>query len=174
MFKSPEDLRYKWENPDTRQLLLDELANRGFGEDKLDMIRRVMGCEGCDLYDILVYLAYDNMPLPRSRRVELVKQEYYQAQPEPIKKFLDFLMPIYEDNGYKEIAADNLSTLLKMMYGTIFDAQSKLQMNETGIEQFYRQFQKALYKPLGARGGMALNIHIDHVDTFKNQELHVS
>lgn len=174
MFKSPEDLRNKWENPDTRQLLLDELANRGFGEDKLDMIRRVMGCEGCDLYDILVYLAYDNMPLPRSRRVELVKKEYYQAQPEPIKKFLDFLMPIYENNGYKEIAADNLSTLLKMMYGTIFDAQSKLQMNETGIEQFYRQFQKALYKPLGARGGMALNIHIDHVDTFKNQELHIS
>lgn len=175
MFKSPEDLRTKWANPETRQKLLDELADRGFVEEKLDMIRRIMGCEGCDLYDILVFLAYDNMPLPRSKRVELVRQDYYKVQSEPMQKFLDFLMPKYVTNGYKEIAVGNLSTLLKMMYGTIFDAQQKLHMGVEDIENFYRQFQRELYKPTGMRGGgVSLNIHIDHVDTFKNQELHVS
>lgn len=161
-FNSPEDLRKQWENPSTRQDLLDHLAREGFVEEKLNMVRRLMGCENCDLYDILAYLAYETTPLERAKRVELVRKDYYPTLDLPLQQLLDFFMVQYVRNGYKEFAQDNLSTLLQMKYGTPVDAVRQLHRTIPQIQDSYLQFQRELYKPFGKRaGGLSLNINID-------------
>lgn len=170
-FNSPEDLRKQWENPTTRQKLLDHLAREGFIEEKLNMVRRLMGCEDCDLYDILAYLAYETTPLERAKRVELVRKDYYLNLDAPMQELVDFLMAQYVRNGYKEFAKDNLSTLLQMKYGTPVDAMKQLHRTIPQIQDSYLKFQRELYKPFGTRAGLSLNINID---TYNDNSRHLT
>ena len=144
-FAGPEDLRKQWEHPNTRQALLDQLEREGFPEDKLLMVRRVMGREDCDLLDVLEYLAYATTPIERAKRVEYVRQDYYSRQTTAQKSFLDFLMGQYLRNGYKEFTEENLSTLISMKYGTIADALAQLNMTIREIRLQYLEFQRQLY-----------------------------
>ena len=173
-FNGQDDLRHQWENPQTRQQLLDQLAREGFVEEKLDMVRRLMGCESCDLYDILSYLAYETTPLERARRAEIVRQDYMNSLPEPVQQLVEFLISQYVTNGYKEMAEDHLSTLLKMKYGSPFDAQQQLRMPIPKIRDTYFEFQRQLYKasgPIG--GGITLNIYENGSNYYDNSK-HIS
>ena len=168
-FNGPDDLRHQWENPQTRQQLLDQLAREGFVEEKLDMVRRLMGCENCDLYDILSYLAYETTPLERAKRAEIVRQDYMNSLPEPVQQLVEFLMAQYVNNGYKEMAEDHLSTLLKMKYGSPLDATQQLHMQIPQIRDTYFEFQRQLYKasgPIG--GGIILNIYENGSNYYDN------
>lgn len=168
-FNGPEDLRHQWENPQTRQQLLDQLAREGFVEEKLDMVRRIMGCENCDLYDILSYLAYETTPLERAKRAEIVRQDYMNSLPKPVQQLIEFLMAQYVDHGYKEMAEDHLSTLLKMKYGSPVDATQQLHMQIPQIRDTYFEFQRQLYKasgPIG--GGITLNIYENGSNYYDN------
>ena len=173
-FNGQDDLRHQWENPQTRQQLLDQLAREGFVEEKLDMVRRLMGCENCDLYDILSYLAYETTPLERARRAEIVRQDYMNSLPEPVQQLVEFLISQYVTNGYKEMAEDHLSTLLKMKYGSPFDATRQLHMQIPQIRDTYFEFQRQLYKasgPIG--GGITLNIFENGSNYYDNSK-HIS
>lgn len=145
-FDGPEDLRRQWEHPDTRQALLSQLEREGFAEDKLRMMQHVMGRDDCDLLDILEFLAYETTPIERQRRVELVREDYYQQQDKANQVFLDFLMEQYVRNGEHEFTMDNLPTLLDMKYGTAYNAMQNLNMNVDQIRSSYLEFQKQLYK----------------------------
>lgn len=147
-FSGAEDLRKKWEHPDTREALLIQLEREGFAEDKLRMMQRVMGREDCDLLDVLEYLAYETTPLERQRRVELVKADYYKKQNEANQKFLDFLMNQYILNGEHQFTLSNLPTLLNMKYGTAYNATEELNMTAAQIKQQYLNFQQELYRYL--------------------------
>ena len=135
------------------------------------MVRRLMGCENCDLYDILAFLAYETTPLERARRVELVRRDYYPHLDIPLQQLIEFFMIQYERNGYKEMAMENLSTLIKMKYGSMYDATRALNMNVGQIQGSYLEFQRELYKPLGVRGGVSFNINID---TYNDNSRHIS
>ena len=168
-FNGPDDLRHQWENPQTRQQLLDQLAREGFVEEKLDMARRIMGYENCDLYDILAFLAYETTPLERARRAEIVRQDYMNSLPEPVQQLIEFLMAQYVNNGYKEMAEDHLSTLLKMKYGSPFDATKQLHMPIPQIRDTYFEFQRQLYKASGPNGGgITLNIFENGSNYYDN------
>jgi len=172
-FNGPDDLRHQWENPQTRQQLLDQLAREGFIEEKLDMVRRVMGREDCDLYDILSYLAYETTPLERAKRAELVRQDYLNSLPVPVQEWVNFLMTQYVNNGYKEMAEDHLSTLLKMKYGSPYDATVQLHMQIPQIRDNYFEFQKQLYKYTGTPTGISVHIYESgsvHIDTYNNYQ----
>lgn len=150
-FDSPESLRAQWEHPTTRHALLEQLEREGFPEEKLEMVRRLMGMEECDMFDILEYLAFATTPMERKKRVELVKQDYYQYQSAAQKVFLDFLMSYYIKNGYKELSLESLPSLLGIKYGSAFDATKQLQMTASQIQGQYLEFQRQLYRPLGRR-----------------------
>ena len=168
-FNGQDDLRHQWENPQTRQQLLDQLAREGFVEEKLDMVRRIMGCENCDLYDILSYLAYETTPLERAKRAEIVRQDYMSQLSEPVQQLIEFLMTQYVNNGYKEMAEDHLSTLLKMKYGSPFDATKQLHMQIPQIRDTYFEFQRQLYKATGSiGGGITLNIYGNGANYYDN------
>jgi len=177
-FDSPESLRAQWENPDTRKALLEHLGREGFAEEKLEMVRRLLGLEQCDMFDILEYLAFATTPMERAKRVELVRADYYQKQSAEQRVFLDFLMQFYTANGYKELYTDNLPKLLELKYGTAIDATRKLNMNVEQIRGQYLDFQRQLYRPLGQRGhnvNISFNtLNIDTVQTLNNNNFTIN
>ncbi|MBR4274333.1 MAG: DEAD/DEAH box helicase family protein, partial [Bacteroidales bacterium] len=145
-FNGPEDLRKQWEHPDTRQALLSHLEREGFHEEKLQTIQRVMGREDCDLLDVLEYIAYETEPMQRTKRVELVKQDYYKRQNAAQRVFTDFLISQYLRNSYREFTSDNLGKFINMKYGSIADAKANLSMDVPQIRNHYFEFQRQLYK----------------------------
>lgn len=158
-FDSEESLRAQWEHPDTRKALLEQLSREGFPEEKLEMVRRLLGMEECDMFDVLECLAFATTPMERAKRVELVREDYYKKQNEKQRIFLDFLMNHYIANGYKELSMDSLPTLLNLQYNTLADATQQLEMDVNQIRGKYLDFQRQLYKPLGRKQpGVTVNI----------------
>lgn len=149
-FNSSDDLRTQWENPKTRQSLLDQLEREGFAEDKLEMIRRVIKVDGhdllkCDLYDVLEYLAYSTTPIERAKRVEIVKKDYVLKQKLQNQQFLLFILDYYERNGFKELAGENLKTFIQLKFHSMPDAMKYLGMKPAEIRQAYYDLQHEIY-----------------------------
>ena len=144
-----DDLRYQWSQPDTREKLLNLLSESGFPEDKLEMTRRFLDMEQCDMLDVLAYLAYNTTPIDRERRAQILreqaKQEYTKAQ----QDFLNHVMNLYVRNGFKELGSDKLPTLINMKYHSPVDAVQQLKMNPQQIRDFYLGMQRQLYAGQG-------------------------
>lgn len=145
-FKDAEDLRRQWEHPQTRQMVLERLEREGFGEDKLQMIQRVMKKEDCDLLDVLTFLAYSQEPINRRQRVENVKHDYI-AMLDNIEQqaFLSFILDYYQRNGFKELAMDKLKDFINIRYRSIADAKRLLGTDVQGIRNEYLALQRQLY-----------------------------
>ncbi len=54
LFKSVEELRQIWSDPDEREILLDKLMQTGFDKEQLATLRRIFEAEECDIFDLLV------------------------------------------------------------------------------------------------------------------------
>ena len=144
-FDGAEDLRKKWEHPDTRKEVLDRLEQEGFGEDKLLMIQRVMQKEKCDLLDVLEYLAYSEQPIERAERVRRVKEKYFNDLAEEQSNFFTFILDFYVRNGFKELAMDKLKDFINIKYNSMTDAKRKLDMTVQDLRAQYIALQSALY-----------------------------
>lgn len=149
-----EDLRIRWSQPDTRQQLLDVLERSGFQEDKLELMRRFLQMEKCDMLDVLAYLAYNTTPLERERRAEILKEDMKKKMTKQQQEFADFILEMYVRNGFKELGMDKLGTLIGMKYHTITDAISQLHMQPQGMRDFFIDLQHDLYN------GKEVNLHI--------------
>ena len=144
-FDGAEDLRKKWEHPDTRKVVMDRLEQEGFGEDKLLMIQRVMQKEKCDLLDVLEYLAYSEQPIERAERVRRVKEKYFNDLAEEQSNFFTFILDFYVRNGFKELAMDKLKDFINIKYNSMTDAKRKLDMTAQDLRAQYIALQSALY-----------------------------
>lgn len=144
-FKDENDLRTQWENPITRQALLDLLEREGFAEDKLEMMRRMLQMENCDLLDVLQYIAYETPAIERARRVELVKADWIKKWTVQQADFINVILDYYARNGYKELASDKLSTFIDIKYHSTSDAMAALSMTPAQLKQQYLELQHELY-----------------------------
>ena len=144
-FDGAEDLRKKWEHPDTRKVVMDRLEQEGFGEDKLLMIQRVMQKEKCDLLDVLEYLAYSEQPIERAERVRRVKEKYFNDLAEEQSNFFTFILDFYVRNGFKELAMDKLKDFINIKYNSMTDAKRMLNMTVQDLRAQYIALQSALY-----------------------------
>ena len=52
-FTHEDGLRHPWSDPETRQALLHGLEERGFGQEALSEMRKVIEAEDSDTYDVL-------------------------------------------------------------------------------------------------------------------------
>ena len=147
-FDGAEDLRRRWEHPDTRKVVLERLEQEGFGEDKLLMIQRVMQKENCDLLDVLEFLAYSEEPVERVARVERVKLEYIINMQKEQADFLSFILDYYMRNGFKELAMENLKEFINIKYNSMQDAKRILQMTAQDIRYQYIALQEQLYRDM--------------------------
>ncbi|MBR6490497.1 MAG: hypothetical protein IKT03_08195, partial [Muribaculaceae bacterium] len=146
-----EDLRERWANPDTRQQLLDLLERSGFQEDKLNLMRRFMELENCDMLDVLSYLAYNTTPIDRKRRADILREDMNKKLSNEQQFFANFILNMYVRNDFKELSMDKLSTLIEMKYHTINDAKNRLNMDVMQMRDFFIDLQHELYNGAGLR-----------------------
>lgn len=168
-FKDAEDLREKWSQPETRQQLLDLLEQSGFQEDKLEMMRKFMGYENCDMLDVLEYLAYNTKPIDRQKRAEILRENELMKLNNQQMDFVNFVLDLYVKHGFKELDSDKLGTLLEMKYSSLTDAMLKLGLQPEEMRTFYLGMQEELYN-----GQKVVNFKIEnHFHESVNQVVNI-
>ena len=168
--KGEDDLRRRWAQPDSREHLLEVLEQSGFPEDKLEMTRRFLEMEQCDMLDVLAYLAYNTTPIERQRRAEILKEQARKQYSTAQQEFLNYIMELYVRNGFKELGSDKLPTLINMKYHTPIDAVRQLGMQPAQIRDFYLGMQQQLYNSLGGVNLTIENHFHGPVGTVYNKE----
>jgi type I restriction enzyme R subunit len=144
LFKNEDELRAIWSRPDTRKALLAGLAEKGYGEEQLTEISRLIDAEKSDLYDVLAYIAYASAPISRRERVlahkSLIFSQYIGKQQE----FLDFVLEQYIKAGVGELDRAKLPQLLELKYHAVRDAVTELG-SVANISEVFVGFQQYLY-----------------------------
>jgi len=148
LFKSEDDLRNLWSNPETRKKLLDDLQELGFAKQQLAEFQKVLNAEDSDLYDVLTYVAYHSSIVERTTRARNARThlENYDAKQQV---FLNFVLKQYVTSGIYELDVEKLSPLLLLKYKAISDAKKELG-DIASIRQTFIGFQTHLYGRVGA------------------------
>jgi len=147
LFKSEDELRAIWSQPDTRKKLLDGLQEKGYGIEQLAELSRVIEADNSDLYDVLAYVSFAVPTVTREERVSYQQDKIYCHYSDKQQQFLSFVLDHYVSQGVGELDKDKLPNLLELKYESIRDA-----MDELGavpeISQMFVCFQKHLYADL--------------------------
>ena len=144
LFKDEDELRKLWSRPDTRKALLDGLADRGYGDDQLSEVKRMINAEKSDLYDVLGYIAFAQAPISREERVQTRRPQIFADYSETQQQFLDFVLGQYVKEGVGELDQEKLPRLLELKYYAIPDAVASLG-SVAEIREMFIGFQEHLY-----------------------------
>lgn len=144
LFKNEDELRTLWSRPDTRKALLEGLAEKGYGDEQLTEISRLVEAEKSDLYDVLAYLAYAIKPISREDRTIIHKSLIFSRYTGKQQEFLDFVLAQYIKEGVRELDPDKLKPLLELKYHAVHDAIAELG-NVAMIRETFISFQQYLY-----------------------------
>ncbi|MGK7956620.1 MAG: EcoAI/FtnUII family type I restriction enzme subunit R [Crocosphaera sp.] len=147
LFTNEDELRTIWSRPDTRQSLLEGLTEKGYGEDQLTQISRIIDAPKSDIYDVLTYIAYANKPITRKERVIKHKSLIFTKYTGKQQEFLDFVLDQYILEGVGELDRTKLPKLLELKYHSVNDAVLELGSPEE-IREVFINFQKYLYSSL--------------------------
>ena len=148
-FQSETELRTLWSSPETRKKLLDGLAEKGFGNEQLFEMQRIIEAEKSDLFDVLAHVAYAMPPLTREDRASKAKVEISTHFNSKQQVFLDFVLSHYVAEGVQELASEKLTPLLRLKYrDSISDAVEDLGAPEH-IKSIFTGFQQYLYRHAG-------------------------
>ncbi len=143
-FKDEEELRRIWSTPDTRKKLLISLAEKGYGQEQLVEIRRMIDAEKSDLFDVLAYIAFALAPITREQRVSERKGQIYSRYDYKQQEFLEFVLAQYIKEGVGELDQEKLPALLELKYHAVSDAATELG-NVAEIRDVFIGFQQYLY-----------------------------
>jgi type I restriction enzyme R subunit len=150
-FQSEAELRALWSAPDTRTKLLEGLADKDFGVDKLLVMQQLIGAERSDLFDVLAYVAYALPPVPREVRADQARVFINSTFNAKQKAFLDFVLQHYVSEGVEELSQNKLNPLLRLKYhDSITDAVADLGGKPEEISKIFSDFQKYLYAETAA------------------------
>ena len=143
-FHDEDQLRELWGQPETRRALLDSLAEKGFGEEQLTEISRMIDADKSDIYDVLAYIAFALAPITRQERVDGRKAGILSNYDEKLQAFLDFVLLQYIQEGVGELDQAKLPHLLELKYRAVSDAAEELGGVDK-IREAFVGFQKQLY-----------------------------
>lgn len=144
LFTSEADLRKIWSLPDTRKQLLQTLSEKGYTDNQLKELTRLIHGEDSDLYDVLSYIAYAKDLIPRAQRAEQVKQSFSEYSPQQ-QEFLNFVLDQYIHNGIKDLDDDKLPDLLRIKYRAMADVKKHLGDLQS-VRNLFIGFQAGLYR----------------------------
>jgi len=147
LFKDEDELRALWGQPTTRKALLVSLSEKGYGQEQLAEIRRMINAENSDLFDVLAYIAFALDPITREERVEAHRDRIYADYDQKLQAFLDFVLTQYVKEGVGELDESKLPDLLELKYSAVSDAASQLG-GVARIRGAFIGFQKHLYQEL--------------------------
>ncbi len=145
-FKNENELRTLWSAPDTRKKLLQGLAEKGFGNEQLAEMQKIIDAEKSDIFDVLAHVAYAMTPLTREERAVKAKVIISTHFNSKLQVFLDFVLSHYVAVGVEELDQEKLTPLLRLKYhDSIADAVDDLGKPEE-IGKVFAGFQKYLYQ----------------------------
>lgn len=144
LFKDEDELRLLWSKPDTRKKLLTGLEEKGYGQEQLREIGKLINAENSDLYDVLAYIAYEHSPITREERVEAHKEDIYGQYSDKQNEFLSFILGHYIAEGVSELDQEKLPGLLELKYYSVRDAMVELG-SVPEIQSVFVGFQEHLY-----------------------------
>ncbi len=98
-FKSEDELRKIWSNPQTRKAFLDRIAELGFTLDQLENLQKIVNAEKSDLFDVLAYISFAKAPISRELRVRNARPKIFANLSEKQQEFLDFVLQKYVEQG---------------------------------------------------------------------------
>ena len=145
-FQDEAELRALWSAPDTRKKLLEGLAEKGFGNDQLAEMQKIINAEKSDLFDVLAHIAYALEPLTREERAGRAMAVISTIFNSKQQVFLNFVLSHYIGVGVEELEQTKLKPLLNLKYGSILDAMAELGKPDE-ISQVFTGFQQYLYSP---------------------------
>ena len=144
-FGNERELRELWSRPDTREHLLNELAEKGFGTEQLAEMRRIINADNSDIFDVLAFVAYALPTLTRTERADQAKDEIHSQFTESQQEFLEFALSQYVQVGVDELSQDKLTPLLRLKYGnSLTDALDDLGP-PAQMREIFADFQQYLY-----------------------------
>lgn len=106
-FKDEDELRRFWSEPSTREKLLEELAEKGFGHAQLLKIQKIIEAENSDLFDVLAHVAYALPTLTREERATKAKVIISTHFNSKQRVFLDFVLSHYVSLGVEVVLDQN-------------------------------------------------------------------
>jgi type I restriction enzyme R subunit len=130
---------------DTRKALLESLTEKGYGNDQLAEISRMIDAEKSDLFDVLAYIAFALAPITREERVSARRENIFSQYDDKLRAFLDFVLSQYVQEGVGELAEEKLPHLLTLKYRAVTDAAEQLG-GVSRIRDAFIGFQKHLYQ----------------------------
>lgn len=139
-----DHLRTVWSDPDSRETFLQQLSDRGYDDDRLNDIRRLVDAPDSDLFDVLGYVLFTNPPKTRHDRADVVKGENLTSAQDDLKDLLISILDAYEENGESELATKKLTQFLTAQYGSVSEAKAKLG-GLPNIKEAFRRMQAQLY-----------------------------
>lgn len=149
LFKSEQQLRDLWSNPENREEMLVKLGQMGFDDEQLSTLQKMFEAEQSDVFDLLTFISYNKELITRTQRAEATKQQhsffddYQDAQ---AQQFLYFVLDRYKKDGIEELKREKLSQLIQLNgLGTTQDA-AKVFGNVNNLIGAFYQLQKVMYQ----------------------------
>ena len=148
LYESEEKLRKLWSKPETRDELLQKLADSGIDEEQLESLKILFDAKESDIFDILMHISYTNDIITRKQRAETTREnvpffEVYENL--KARDFLKFILERYEQDGIKELKREKLANLVELNnLGTTKDAAKVFGGLQKLVDAFYR-IQELLY-----------------------------
>jgi type I restriction enzyme R subunit len=100
-FTSLEQFRKRWREAERKQVILDELLERGV---VLEALEEAVGRD-IDPFDLICHVAFDQQPLTRKERADGVKKrDVFTKYGDKARQVLGFLLDKYADQGFDSIA----------------------------------------------------------------------
>lgn len=144
LFKSEEELRELWSKPDTRKALIEALAEKGYGDEQIGEIKKIVDAEKSDVFDVLAYIAFAMPPITRVKRVDTHRGRIFEKYDEKLQHFIEFVLAQYINEGVGELDQDKLPDLLELKYKGVREA-AELLGGVARIREAFVGFQKHLY-----------------------------
>lgn len=149
LFKSTEELREIWSDPDKREALIEKLIHVGFDKEQLITLRKMFEADDCDLFDLLAFLAFEQPMATRQARADAVRKDadFFSHYKLPkAQEFLHFVLDRYEQTGVSELARERLPDLIKLSgMGTTKDVSEVFGGKPTHLLKAFRKLQYQLY-----------------------------
>lgn len=139
-----DQLRAVWSDPDNRAHFLEQLSDRGYDQDRLDDIRRLVDAPDSDLFDVLGYVLFTLGPKTRQERADRLRQNGLSEFDGELRDLLLGTLRAYESRGESELASTKLGHYLTAKYGSV--SESRAHLGEPSVvKDAYRAMQAELY-----------------------------
>ena len=148
LYESEAQLRKLWSKPETRDELLQKLADSGIDEEQLESLKILFDAKESDIFDILMHISYTNDIITRKQRAETTRgnEPFFEVYENlKARDFLKFILERYEQDGIKELKREKLANLVELNnLGTTKDAAKVFGGLQKLVDAFYK-IQELLY-----------------------------